>query len=103
MMELFVVSALAQKMSNTKAKEDQRLSEFSDIDIIEHGPNIRWVNIMSGLLALLVSILAGRLAFLCNSKSDPIIQAISTIFAFFFSGFYLVYYLLVRIVMGYKC
>tara|TARA_Y200000002_G_C22627577_1_gene640995 strand:- start:65 stop:385 length:321 start_codon:yes stop_codon:yes gene_type:complete len=55
------------------------------------------------IAALLVSIGASYLAYQCSSNEKPATRALYTIFAFFFSGFYLIYYFIVHVVLGYQC
>lgn len=55
------------------------------------------------IAAFLIAIGASYLAFQCSFNEKPATRAIYTIFAFFFSGFYLIYYLIVHVILGYQC
>lgn len=53
--------------------------------------------------AFIIAIGASYLAYECSSQESPATRAIYTIFAFFFSGFYLIYYFVVHVLLGYQC
>ena len=61
------------------------------------------VNIINHIFSLLVSFSTAYLAYQCNLKNGIIQRTILTILAFFFSGIYLIYYLLTHIVFGKQC
>lgn len=61
------------------------------------------VNMINHIFTLLVSFSTAYLAYQCNLKSGIIQRIIITILAFFFSGIYLIYYLLAHIVFGKQC
>lgn len=46
---------------------------------------------------------AGYLAWMCNSGETTLIRVLYTILAAIFSGFYLLYYFVYRILMGNSC
>lgn len=53
--------------------------------------------------AVIISFGTAYLAFKCSNKENPATRAVYTLFAFFFSGFYLLYYLIVHVILGYNC
>ena len=55
------------------------------------------------IAAFIISFGASYLAYECSCTESPATRAIYTIFAFFFSGFYLIYYFIVHVVLGYQC
>lgn len=55
------------------------------------------------IAAFIISFGASYLAYQCSINENPATRAIYTIFAFFFSGFYLIYYLIVHVILGYQC
>ena len=55
------------------------------------------------IIALVISFGSAYLAFCCNQFEKPATRALSTIIAFFFSGFYLIYYFIVHIMFDRKC
>ena len=55
------------------------------------------------IIALVISFGSAYLAFCCNQFEQPATRALSTIIAFFFSGFYLIYYFIVHIMFDRKC
>jgi hypothetical protein len=111
MLEFFAVAAVAEHLKNKKEKEDKNLSEYFDGDqdrkvtlVIKKQPmNMNAVNLVAGVIALIIAILTARLAYDCNSRSDPALQIIAMLFGFFFSGIYLVYYFLRYILLGGSC
>lgn len=60
-------------------------------------------DMFSFIVALLIAVGAAYLAFMCNRKEKPMMQLLSTLFAFLFSWIYLFYYLVKYVVLGYKC
>jgi hypothetical protein len=55
------------------------------------------------IAAFLISFGSSYLAYQCSCNENPATRALYTIFAFFFSGFYLIYYLVVHVILGYQC
>jgi len=54
-------------------------------------------------LALIICFGTAYLAFNCNQNEKPATRAIYTIFAFLFSGLYLIYYFIYHVILGKKC
>ncbi len=55
------------------------------------------------IVALIISFGTAYLAFTCNDKETPATRFIVTLFAFFFSGIYLIYYFIIYILLNKKC
>lgn len=55
------------------------------------------------ITALIISFGSAYIAFCCNEYEKPATRALSTIIAFFFSGFYLIYYFIVHVLFDRKC
>ena len=55
------------------------------------------------IAVLIIASGASYLAFECNIHEKPATRAVYSILAFFFSGFYLIYYFIVHIFLGYQC
>ena len=55
------------------------------------------------IAAFIISFATAYLAFKCANNESPATRAVYTIFAFFFSGIYLLYYLIVHVILGYDC
>ena len=55
------------------------------------------------IIALLISFGTAYIAYTCNEYEKPATRALSTIIAFFFSGFYLIYYFIVHVLFDRKC
>jgi hypothetical protein len=79
----------------------EKFTNQSNEDIVSRFMNnipITWI-----IAALIISFGAAYLAYECSCTEKPATRAIYTIFAFFFSGFYLIYYLIVHVILGYQC
>ena len=59
---------------------------------------VSWV-----IVSFIISIGAAYIALTCNENSTPATRFIVTIFAFLFSGIYLIYYFIVHILLFYPC
>ena len=55
------------------------------------------------IAVILIGLGSAYLAYQCSIHEKPATRAIYTIFAFFFSGFYLIYYFIIHIMLGYQC
>lgn len=55
------------------------------------------------IVTFLIAFGTAYLAFTCNDKETPATRAIVTLFAFFFSGIYLIYYFIIYIFLNKKC
>lgn len=84
MFELFAIHKLLNKDNEG----------FSD----EMNLPISWI-----IVALIISFGSAYIAFSCNEYEKPATRALSTIIAFFFSGFYLLYYFIVHVLFDRKC
>jgi hypothetical protein len=94
MIELMTTFASIEKFSNSNENELN-----NDIySIFLNKVPITWV-----IAAFIISFGAAYLAFECNVNETPATRAVYTITAFFFSGFYLIYYLIVHVILGYPC
>lgn len=52
---------------------------------------------------LILMVVAGYLAWMCNIGETPLVRILYTILAAIFSGLYLLYYFVYRILMGNPC
>jgi hypothetical protein len=55
------------------------------------------------IIALIIGYGAAYIAYECNKTETPASRALATILAFFFSGFYLLYYFIIHVLFGKKC
>jgi hypothetical protein len=55
------------------------------------------------VLSLLIAIGTAYLAYSCNLQESGATRLTITVFAFFFSGFYLLYYFIIYILLNKKC
>jgi len=67
-------------------------------DLIPNPIPISWL-----LTALIIGFGSAYIAYKCNKKETPATRALATILAFFFSGFYLLYYFIYHVLFGQKC
>ena len=55
------------------------------------------------IVSLVISFITAYIAFICNGGENAGVRFITTIFAFFFSGIYLIYYFIIYIIFDAKC
>ncbi len=55
------------------------------------------------IITLIIAFGTAYLAFTCNDKETPATRFVVTLFAFFFSGVYLIYYFIIYILLNKKC
>jgi uncharacterized protein YybS (DUF2232 family) len=92
MLELFTAFKVIETFSQDKTKEGFTYSQI---------PNpipVSWI-----IIALIISFGTAYIAYSCNEYEKPATRALSTIIAFFFSGFYLIYYFIVHVMFDRKC
>lgn len=105
MLEYFCASLLTEHLSNKKEKEDRKYEKFY-VEILPTSSSSsenNSINLFVGIIALIVSLLTARLAYDCNAKSSPALRLLATLFGFFFSSLYLVYYFLRYVLFQGKC
>ena len=94
MLELFALFKALESYSNKNSVEN-----FSHLNASnESNIPISWI-----IMALIISFGTAYIAFACNQYEKPATRALSTIIAFFFSGFYLIYYFIVHIMFDREC
>jgi magnesium-transporting ATPase (P-type) len=96
MLELFTTFKIFEFYSNQNLKE----SFDPDSDYMQTNTKIpiSWI-----ISAIIISFATAYIAYSCNEYETPATRALSTIIAFFFSGFYLIYYFIVHVVFDRKC
>ena len=90
-MDLFAIKQTAEFFSN---KEYKPITENKKMDM-----NF----IIVVVLSFVICIGTSYLAYSCNYNETPATRAIYTIFAFLFSGIYLIYYFIYHVILGKKC
>ena len=88
MIELFTL------LSNIQDKQPQSHEFFQNYQRYPWN----WV-----LMILIISFGTAYLAYSCNEKETPSTRFLITLFSFFFSGIYLIYYFILYIVFDKKC
>jgi hypothetical protein len=81
-----------------KVLKSKRLKENFNYDMDDMDIPTSWI-----VIALIISFGSAYIAFSCNEFEKPATRALSTIIAFFFSGFYLIYYFIVHVMFDRKC
>ena len=89
MLELFTVFKTVEFYSN--------LNEGYSFDYIPNKIPSSWI-----VTALIIGFGTAYIAYSCNEYEVPATRALYTIFAFFFSGIYLIFYFIYHIMFGYK-
>ena len=92
MLELFTIFKVIESYTNV-----EELKEGFDDSIPTTIPT-SWI-----ITAILISFGSAYIAYSCNEYEQPATRALSTIIAFFFSGFYLIYYFIVHVLFDRKC
>jgi hypothetical protein len=92
MLELFTALKATEYYSNQK--EDS----LNKLTLIPNPIPYSWV-----IIALIISFGTAYIAYSCNEYETPATRALSTIIAFFLSGFYLIYYFIVHVLFDRKC
>jgi hypothetical protein len=90
-MDLFAINKTAEFFSN---KEDKPITENKEMNMN---------TIILVVLGFVICIGTAYLAYSCNYNETPATRAIYTIFAFLFSGIYLIYYFIYHVILGKKC
>lgn len=90
-------------MKNSLEKESQEnyKNKKGDLNFVEgdiHRIPTSWI-----ILSILIGIGTAYLAFSCNLNETPATRLTITVFAFFFSGIYLLYYFIIYILLNKKC
>ena len=70
----------------------------SNYESLQMNIPISWI-----IIAFFIAFLTAYIAYSCNEYETPATRALSTIIAFFFSGFYLVYYFIYHVLFDRKC
>lgn len=58
---------------------------------------------MGMLISYIIAFGAAYLAYMCNMRSSMVVRILSTVLAFLFSGFYLLYYFVWHVLLGRAC
>jgi uncharacterized protein YybS (DUF2232 family) len=93
MLELVGLYAALESYSNYDSNK-----EGYNIEYIPKNLPISWI-----IISLIIAFSTAYIAFACNQYEKPATRALSTIIAFFFSGFYLIYYFIVHVLFDRKC
>ena len=100
MIELFGLMNAVEQFSNpptpTYSNEGEVKEDFKS-SFLKTYP-ISWI-----IVALIIAFGTAYLAFSCNDKETPATRFVVTLFAFFFSGIYLIYYFIIYILLNKKC
>jgi len=93
MLELFGLYSALESYSNINS-----FKEGYDINYIPKSIPVSWI-----IIAIIISVGTSYIAYSCNQYEKPATRALSTIIAFLFSGFYLLYYFIVHVLFDRKC
>jgi len=97
MLEAFALFKVLESYTNTTTHKNNN-EHFSSTITSGSDIPISWV-----IMALIISFGTAYIAYSCNQYEKPATRALSTIIAFFFSGFYLIYYFIVHVLFDRKC
>jgi hypothetical protein len=100
MLELLTMMSSMQSSLESQSIErfenNQNNPNFVEGDI--HRIPSSWI-----ILSILIGVGTAYLAYSCNLNETPATRLIITLFAFFFSGIYLLYYFIIYILLNKKC
>jgi uncharacterized protein YybS (DUF2232 family) len=93
MIEFFTALKTIEKSRNTDSGTDSGTNMDNNITnfLINNVP-VTWI-----IAAFIISFGSAYLAFKCNSNESPASRTLYTLFGFFFSGVYLIYYFIVHL------
>ena len=76
----------------------------SNVNLIDNMKK-NWNHYVIGIVivSLLIAFASAYLAYACNQYESPASRALYTLFGFFFSGIYLIYYFIIYILLNKKC
>lgn len=100
MLELLTMMSSMQSSLEAQSIEKYENNK-NDINFVEgsiHRIPTSWI-----VLSILIGIGTAYLAYSCNLNETPATRLIITLFAFFFSGIYLMYYFIIYILLNKKC
>ncbi len=100
MLELFtIMNSMRGVLENeTVEKFESHKNDPYYVEASLHRIPTSWI-----ILSILIGIGTAYLAYSCNYSETPATRFIVTLFAFFFSGIYLVYYFIIYILLNKKC
>jgi uncharacterized protein YybS (DUF2232 family) len=90
MLELFTVFKAIETYSN--------INEGLETDSFQTKIPTSWI-----IFAVLISLATAYIGYSCNQFETPATRALVTLIAFFFSGFYLIYYFIVHVLFDIPC
>lgn len=98
MIELFGLMTAVDKFTNPQTPTFSNQNEEEGFSNKLTTYPISWI-----IVVLIISFGTAYLAFSCNDKETGATRFVATLFAFFFSGIYLVYYFIIYILLNKKC
>jgi uncharacterized protein YybS (DUF2232 family) len=90
MLELFTTFKIIESYSN--------INEGLETDYFQTKIPTSWI-----IFAILIALGTAYIAYACNEYETPATRALATLIAFFFSGFYLIYYFIVHVLFDRPC
>ena len=94
MIEFFTALKTIDSIQNTNDPEiDKSITNF----LFNNIP-VSWI-----IAAFIISFGSAYLAFKCSANESPASRTLYTLFGFFFSGIYLIYYFIVNIMLDKNC
>ena len=89
---MFVENLILDNMFNNEQREN-----FENVN------SIRGKNLILYVLNIVVAVVAGFLAWNCSKGEKPFLQVLYTVLAVIFSGIYLLFYLIYRVLLNNPC
>lgn len=105
MIEFFIIKNIVNNLRKESFKIKERFANNEDINSIlnRESKHFDILMFLTSLAVLFVSILTSKHAYNCSSNSDTFTRIISMLFAFFFTGLYMVWYFVKNALLKNKC
>ena len=100
MIEFLVGNYIVDRINHKKKLKEGFTDTMDRVPFVD--PSDKTV-VAALIVSLVISFITAYIAFMCNGGENAGVRFITTIFAFFFSGIYLIYYFIVYIIFDAKC
>ena len=105
MIEFFIIKNIVNNVRKESFKINERFINNADIMAIldKQINNYDIIMFLISIAVLFISILTAKHAYSCAYKSDTFVRIISILFAFFFTGTYMIWYFIKNALLQNKC
>lgn len=100
MLEFLIGNHVIDRCNHKKKIKEGFADNMSDMPIFDVSDTNAVVAL---IVSLVISFITAYIAYKCNSAENAGVKFLITLFAFFFSGLYLVYYFIIYIILDAEC